>query len=107
MSFSLVLCTFYFSLFAFDFDFLQHHWIAATIADAVLVAFDGADVAPVIDVVQLAVLEAMDVDDLQAVGLGIEASRKAHGAVEQALVLGEHASAGVVDEGIDLAAIGD
>src|SRR5438034_635794 len=78
----------------------EFHRRPAAVAVLLLEALDRADVAPVIHVVELPLADAVDLDDLEQVAVGEELPRKPHRAVEQALVLEEHAGAVVLDEGI-------
>src|ERR1019366_8212885 len=58
--------------------FAQLHRRAATIAGAGLVALDRADVAPVVDLVQLSLDDAVYVDDLQNLRVWNLACREPH-----------------------------
>ena len=69
-------------------------------------SLDDADVAPVVDIVKHAILEAMDVDDLDQVAAGNEPTCEAHGAIEELFVLEEHAARWILDERMD-ALVGD
>src|SRR5688500_5294545 len=63
--------------------FLQLQQRAAAVAIHLFEALDLADVAPVINVVQLALHQAMDLNDLQEAGVADQPAGQPHGPLEQ------------------------
>src|SRR5438105_9913672 len=81
--------------------FAEFHRGATTIAVFPFITLDGADVAPVIDVVQIAVQVTVYLHDQQELTARQQPSGQAHRAIEQFLVLEKHACAVVLNERVD------